>query len=348
MKVIIPAAGLGTRLRPHTYHRPKPLVNVAGDTVLGHVLRRLGVLEIDELVFIVGHLGSQIQAYVAEHYPQYRAHYVFQEELRGQAHALSLARDYLSGPLLIVFVDTIVDADYAALATTEADGVIHVQAVEDPLRFGIVNVGQDGYITQVVEKPDAPTSNLAVVGIYFVRDGAWLLWAIDQLLASGRLRKGEYYLADALQIMIDAGARLQAQPVAMWADCGTVPATLETNRYLLGQLPAQPAPPGLGAGAVVVPPVHLEPGVVIEHSVVGPYVHVGAGCRIVRSVVGPYVSLADGAEVRGAVVEDAIVDSGALIETVTLAASVIGAHARVRGRGDRLNVGDSSEIDAGA
>jgi glucose-1-phosphate thymidylyltransferase len=346
MKVIIPAAGLGTRLRPHTYHRPKPLVHVAGDTVLGHVLDNLDGLEIEEMIFIVGHLGEQIKAYVESRY-RFTTRYVRQEQLRGQAHAIALAREQIDGPLLIVFVDTIFTADLTALASAPADGVIHVKEVEDPRRFGIVTVTERGQITQFVEKPAVPTSNLAVVGIYYLKDGPWLLRAIDELIARGQETRGEFYLADALQIMIDQGAELVAWPVSVWEDCGTVPAILRTNRHLLHRLPPAEPPAALGPDVVLVPPVHLSPDATVTASVIGPYVHIGAGCRIDRSVVGPYVSLAERAHVTNALIHDAIVDTGARIEEAALTASLIGANARVHGRFDRLNVGDASEIDAG-
>ena len=193
-----------------------------------------------------------------------------------------------------------------------------------------------------------PKSNLAVIGLYYVKDGRRLLAAIEALMASGRQSHGEYYLADALQRLIDEGARLEAWPVAVWEDCGTWPAVLQTNRHLLGRMAHDVAEGTLGEGAVVLPPVVVEPGAEIRHSIVGPRVYVGAGGRIERSVVGPDVSLAAGCAVSEALVADTIADTGARIEAVTLAGSLIGAEARVRGAPERMNVGDSSEIDSSA
>ena len=343
MKVIIPAAGLGTRLRPHTHHRPKPLMHVAGKTVLGHVLDKLAVLDIDEIVFIVGHLGDQIEAFVAAKYP-YPARFVVQPTLQGQAHAIALAGEWIDGPLVVLFVDTIFEADLADLASPDRDGVAFVKEVADPRRFGVVTLDEAGFVTAFVEKPAAPTTNLAVVGLYYIEEGAWLRAAVDRLIAEGRQTKGEYYLTDALQLMVDEGARLLARPTAVWEDCGTWPAILRTNRFLLGQMPADPPAPR--PGVVVRPPVSIAPDAVIVDSVVGPFVHVGAGCRIEASVIGPSVSLADGAEVRRSLVDDAIVDAGAQITDATLTGSLVGAGAIVRGPRERLNVGDSSEIDA--
>jgi glucose-1-phosphate thymidylyltransferase len=343
VKVIIPAAGLGTRLRPHTHHRPKPLVTVAGDTVLGHVMSKLLVLDIDELVFIVGHLGDQIEAYVKERYAV-PAHFVRQEELLGQAHALSLAGRFLEGPVLIVFVDTLFEAKLEPLARTTADGVVFTHPVDDPRRFGVVTLDDRGYVTRFVEKPAEPISNLAVVGLYFVRDGAALREAIEDLMNEGRKTKGEYYLADALQVMVEQGARLEAWPVSMWEDCGTAPALLRTNRYLLERIEHQ-VPDELAEGNVFVPPVRVEPGAEIEQSVVGPFAYVGDGCRVLRSIVGPHVSLAAQARICEASLRDCIVDARAVVANAGLAGSLVGADAAVRGSFERLNVGDHSTIE---
>mgnify|MGYP001108084675 CR=1 FL=1 len=190
VNVIIPAAGLGTRLRPHTHHRPKPLVTVAGDTVLGHVMNKLLGLEVDNLVFIVGHLGEQLQTYATERYAGLRMHFVRQEALLGQAHALALAGEWLDGPVLIVFVDTLFDADLSGLTRITSDGVVFTHPVEDPSRFGVVTLGEGGVITRFVEKPTEPISNLAVVGLYYVRDGAGLRTAIARLIAEERRPAG--------------------------------------------------------------------------------------------------------------------------------------------------------------
>lgn len=345
MKVLIPAAGLGTRLRPHTHHRPKPLVPLAGKTVLGHVLDKLAVLDVEELIFVVGHLGDQIKEYVDAHYT-YPTRYVVQEELRGQAHAIALARDAISGPLFILFVDTIFEADLARLSTVTSDGVMFYMGVSDPRRFGIITMGDDGYIARLEEKPEETTSNRAVVGLYYLKRGEDLIAAIDELIASDIQTQGEFYLADALQIMINRGAKLEAWTVDVWEDCGTVAAVLQTNRFLLGQLEGTEAP-GVGDDVVLIDPVTIEAGAVVRESVIGPYVYVGHGCHIERSVVGPYVSLGPESRVVQSLLHDAIVDTAGSIEDATLSYSLVGESASVRGSFERLNVGDSSEIDSG-
>jgi glucose-1-phosphate thymidylyltransferase len=196
MKVIIPLAGFGKRLRPHTYTKPKPLVNVAGKPVLGHILDRLNNLDIEEIIFIVGYLGEQIEEYVEATY-KFHTRYIEQNELLGQAHAIYLAKDHVREPVLIIFVDTIFEADLKALAELTADGAIYVKEVDDPRRFGVVTL-QDGFITHFVEKPSTPVSNLAVTGVYYIKDAPMLFECIDELIARNIQTQGEYFLADAL------------------------------------------------------------------------------------------------------------------------------------------------------
>jgi glucose-1-phosphate thymidylyltransferase len=325
MKVIIPLAGFGTRLRPHTYTKPKPLVNVAGKPVLGHILDKLEGLDIEEVVFIVGYLGEQIEDYVESNY-DFHASYVEQEELKGQAHAIWLAKERVQEPVLIIFVDTIFESDLAALNRLDSDGAIYVKEVVDPSRFGVVTL-VDGYISRFVEKPSSPISNLAVIGVYYLRDSVALFAAIDELLEKQIQTKGEYFLADALQIMINRGARLEAWTVEVWEDCGTPESVLHTNRYLLDN--------GHDNGdsievsdSLIVHPVHIDPSATIANSIVGPYVTISQGC-----------------EVHNAIIRDSIIDEGAYIADTMLSQSLIGKKALVRGSYRKLNVGDSSIVD---
>ncbi len=346
MKVLIPAAGLGTRLRPHTYHRPKPLLHVAGATVLDHVLDRLQSLPIEEMIFIVGHLGDQLEAHARKRVTV-PLRFVTQAELKGQAHAISLAASWLSGPLLIIFVDTIFETDLSGLELTGRDGVIFVREVADPRRFGVVLLDDDGFITQFVEKSAEPKSNLAIAGLYYLRDGAWLARSVHKLLELGIQTKGEYYLADALQLMVSEGARFLTRRLTIWEDCGTREALLSANRYLLGQMAGGGAADATVVASVLRPPVQIASGARLCDSVIGPYVFVGKDCRIDSSVVGPYVSLADGASVVGSVVRDSIIEAGATLSGARLEASLIGADVLVRDAGQQLSLGDGSQLDLG-
>jgi glucose-1-phosphate thymidylyltransferase len=323
MKVIIPLAGFGTRLRPHTFTRPKPLVSVAGKPVLGHILDKLAGLAIEEIIFIVGYLGDQIRDYVDANY-HFTTRYIEQKELKGQAHAIYLAKEHVTGPVLIIFVDTIFDSDLSSLAQETSDGILYVKAVDDPRRFGVV-ITEHGYITRLVEKPASPVSNLAVIGLYYVKDSQMLMDCIHELIQRDIKTQGEYFLADAFQLMIDRGAKLVARTVEVWEDCGKPETVLHTNRYLLEHGGGQEIQT---QNSVLIPPVHIEKTAVIKDSVVGPYVSVAAGATIVRSIVA-----------------DSIINESAHIEDANLSQSLIGKDAHVRGSAQRLNVGDSSQVD---
>jgi len=326
MKIIIPLAGFGKRLRPHTYSKPKPLLNVAGKAVLGHVLDKLQGLDIEEIIFIVGYLGEQIEKYVTANY-DFPAHYVEQKELLGQAHAIRLAREYVDGDVLILFVDTIFEADLVALCDLPTDGVIYCKEVDDPRRFGVVTLGDEGFITRFVEKPAKPVSNLAVIGLYYVKDGPALFSAIDELIECDIKTKGEYFLADALQILVGRGQRFNAWTVEVWEDCGTPEAVLHTNRYLLEHGHDN------GGEAQTVNSVIISP------------VHIASTAKVRDSVIGPYVTIGEGAKVRSSIVRDSIIDAGATIEDAMVDQSLVGKDALVRGRFRRFNVGDSSAVD---
>jgi len=325
MKVIIPTAGLGTRLRPHTYSKPKPLVSVAGKPVLGHILDTLSQLQIDELIFITGYLGNQIETFVRENYP-FPARFIEQSELKGQAHAIYLARDLVSGPTLILFVDTIFEADLNRLNQIDADGVIYVKEVEDPRRFGVTLIENDR-ISRLIEKPDSAVSNLAMIGLYYVQAAEQLMHAIATLMERNIQTKGEFYLTDALQLMIDDGARFIAEPVAVWEDCGKPETVLQTNRYLLDHGRAYV---GRAEGSIIIPPVYIDDS-----------------AQVTSSIIGPYVSIAAGAIVRDSIIRDSIINRDALIQSTTLENSLVGDNALVYGDFRELNVGDASEIRFG-
>jgi len=322
LNVIIPVAGLGTRLRPHTWSKPKPLVSVAGKPVLGHVIDRLIALPLNTVVFVTGYLGDQIEEYVRTTY-SFEAEFVEQTEPRGQSDAVIQARDLVTGPTLIVFPDMIFEADLQRLLTLTADGALFVKEVENPRRFGVV-VTENGRITRLVEKPEQPISNLAVVGLYYFRRIERLFEAIEYQIAHNLQQGNEFYLATAIQHLIDEGADLTYLPVSVWEDTGTPDALLATNRYLLSHQDG--SAPSI-EGSVVVPPVFIDPTAQVHRSVIGPFASIGAGVCVSNSIV-----------------TDAIVDAGANIETAMLTASIVGRSALVRGEFLRVNVGDTSDI----
>ncbi len=325
MKVIIPMAGFGKRLRPHTYSRPKPLIPVAGKPLLGHIMDQFADVDVDEFVFIVGYLGDQVEKYVSENY-DVQASFVEQRELLGQAHALWLAREHLSGPVVILFVDTVCDADLSRLDRADADAIAFVKEVDDPRRFGVVVLDDDGYVTRFIEKPDTMENKLAVIGFYYLKEAAQLVEPIKELLDRQIRTKGEYYLADAFQLMIESGARFRTERVRLWLDCGKPETVLETNRALL-ERGADNSEQAHRDGVVIVPPVYIAPDAYVS-----------------RSVIGPYVSIGSKAVVENSIVRDSIIDERTQVTDSFLESSLIGREAVIRGKRGRLNVGDNSVI----
>jgi glucose-1-phosphate thymidylyltransferase len=331
MKIIIPLAGYGSRLRPLTYTRPKPLIDVAGKPALGHLLDKLSVLKkTDEIIFIVGYLGDQIEAYVKENY-DFPARFIEQKELLGQSHAIALARDFIGHePVFIVFVDTLFEADISIVEKTDADGLIFVHEVEDARRFGVVTLDGDQHIVKFVEKADEPPSNLAIVGMYYIRDGQKLMEAFDWQMREDVITKGEYFIADALQKMVDDGNQLKTAPVSVWLDVGVPATVLSTNRYLLrdGGMDNSEAIRGNYKQTIIVPPVNIHPSATLERAVIGPDVTVAANCVV-----------------RDSIVKNSIIGEGSQIEDALLDESLIGKFAYVGGRYRVYYVGDSSSVD---
>ena len=325
MKVIIPLAGLGTRLRPHTYTKPKPLINVAGKPMLAHILDQFRGLDVEEYIFIVGYLGDQIEKYVSQQYG-FKARYVTQYEMLGQAHALWLCRDYVSGPVLMVFGDTYFEADLSDVQAGLTDSIAYVQEVQDPRRFGVAVLGADGYVERFVEKPSSMENRLAVIGMYYFTDGPALMQACSELMDKRIQTKGEYFLTDAINLMIPKGQRFITRPAKEWRDTGKPETVLDTNRYLLrngSDNSDQISYPN----SVIIPPVNIHPSASIEESIIGPYATIGAECKITRSII-----------------RDSIIDVGALIEESTMDQSLVGKEAIVKGRYRRFNVGDSAMV----
>lgn len=325
MKVIVPVAGKGTRLLPQTQTKPKCLVQVAGKPILGHLLDRLRDFPMQELILVVD-ADEANEARIRQFMQQAASTpvtYVRQTELRGPAHAVFLTREHIDGEVLIIFNDTLFDADLRAIPQTAADGIIWVKEVDDPRRFGLV-VATESRIRQLVEKPAIPPSNLAMIGMYYIKDGPALMQSIARVMQEGRTVKGEFYLPDPLQMMLDEGYHFEGATVQGWYDCGTIDTLLDTNRVLLAQ--KDRAIPATG-DSVIIPPVYIAEGVNICQSVLGPYVSVAAGTTIQRSIVS-----------------DSIIGAGTVVQDALLHRSLIGDQAAVKGAGKRLNVGDYSIV----
>ncbi len=325
MKLVLPMAGLGTRLRPHTWSKPKPLVPVAGKTVLGHFLDPVVALpDLEELILIVGYLGDQIREYMDEHYPDLQVRYVVQEELSGQSHAIWLAREGLEGPTLIGFVDTLIETDFSI---PDDDAAIWVREVEDPRRFGVAEINDEALVQNIVEKPEKPESNLAVVGFYYFEKFERLIAAIEQQLESGSKLKGEYFLADAINVMLEDGLNMRAVQVDAWNDCGTKSALLATNRYLLDHGRDNTEVALAGNGVVIEPPVFVDPSAQVSRSVIGPHVSIGAGCVIERASI-----------------RDSVLDADSQIKDSKIHDSLIGRACHISDLDGSFNIGDASQV----
>jgi len=330
LTIIIPMAGLGTRLRPHTWSKPKPLISVAGKAVLGHVLDMFaGVPEPEnvDIVFIVGYLREQAEVYVRENYPHLNAHYVEQLEMRGQSHAIWLAREYLNGPAIVAFVDTLIETDLSFLANESAEAVACVKPVPDPRRFGVAEVGEDGCVKRLIEKPQDMSINLAVVGFYYFKKSEELLAAIEEQMCRDIQLKNEFFLADAVNIMLEKGLRMRTQPVSVWLDAGTPETLLETNRFLLDHGRDNSEEVAKRPGIVVNPPVFVHPTAEVVHSIIGPYVSLGAGCQVESSII-----------------QDSILEDEAQATSVILEKSLVGRKAHIQRRAGIVNAGDQTEV----
>ena len=321
---VIPVAGAGTRLRPHTHTVPKALLEVAGKPILAHILDQVAETGPERVVLVVGPgaQGRQIRAW-AEARGGFAFDFAVQDRPLGLGHAVLQAKQAVgNAPVLIVLGDTIAVAALRDLAS--GGSKIGVREVEDPRRFGVANV-EGGRITALVEKPEHPASNLAVVGVYYLENAPLLFRSLEAIEREGKRTKGEIQLTDGLERMIEQGEVLRPFPVEAWYDCGKTETLLETNRALLDRWGKPVERPGV----VVLPPVAID-----------------ATADVVHSVVGPHVSIGPGARVHRAVVRNSIISQGATVENVLLDLSVVGENAVVRGASQRLNVGDSSEVES--
>jgi glucose-1-phosphate thymidylyltransferase len=325
MKVIIPLAGKGTRLRPHTYITPKPMLKIAGKPVMQYVLedlRKLG--NVDEIVYITGHLKEKVEEYARSEFSDIPSVFIEQRVQDGTAGAIALARDHVDQPVLIIFVDTIFDADLSVTKTIDADGIIWVKEVEDYQRFGVVVTDEQGNMTKIVEKPNTPISKRANIGLYYVRNWKLLYEGIDWVLTQPK-NKGEYYLTDAFQYMIDHGAKIRVIDVEGWYDAGKIDTLLETNRVMLEKGHARR--PAVDGGTTIVDPVYIEDEVVLKGGRIGPNVSIGRGSIIEKSEL-----------------KDTLIGSNTRIVGSTLQNSLIGDSVVIEGVHGELTLGDNSEV----
>jgi glucose-1-phosphate thymidylyltransferase len=330
MKVILPVAGKGTRLRPHTHTKPKSLVRVAGKTVLEHVMANLQKLKVDEFIIITDENGEIVESFFRKHFPEANATFLPQAERLGPAHAVGLAAPRIKpgDDTLVVFNDTLFVTDLTRLPRLceGLDGLIYSKEVEDYKRFG-VNVMKDGVIVDMVEKPDQPISKLAQVGLYYLKDAHRFMDYLHKAIERKLTVKGEYYLPEVFKLMITDGMKLGAPEIDEWLDCGKPETLLATNRYLLERSSRSYF---CVEGCVIIPPVSIDPTAKVHHSVIGPFVSVAEGCVIEDSVI-----------------RDSVINADSSLHSVMLDNSLIGDSVSLTGLAQRINIGDNSIIDMG-
>lgn len=323
MRAVIPVAGIGTRLKPHTYTTPKVLLNVGGKPMLGHILDKLLEEKVYKATFVIGHLGDQIKEYVTKEYPSIKADFIEQKKMEGLGHAIYTAvPSFDDKEIFIILGDTVFDVNLKDVFKNK-QSALGVKKVDDPSRFGVA-VLENGYIKKLVEKPTTPISNLALVGLYYIANSDSLVKSLNNLVKKDIRTKGELQLTDALQMMIDDGEKFKIFDVHGWYDCGKPETLLSTNKFLLDQKSLTRK----FENVVINLPVYIADDAKIENSVIGPYATIDKGCVIKESVI-----------------KNSIVGTNSQVRKAMLDNSIIGSNTIVKGAFKRLNIGDSTEID---
>lgn len=321
---IVPVAGTGTRLKPHTNTYPKVLLTVGDKPIIGHILDQLIEVGTPKIYMVIGYLGEKIKAYVTKNYPGLDVVYVEQKEPKGLGHAIWLTSKQVTGPVFILLGDTILSADMKKFTAFEED-CIGVKAVDDPRRFGVVETDGSGHVTSMVEKPEQPESSLAIVGAYSFTDSARLFKTLEEHVASGKTTKGEIQFTDALLTMVKAGNKIKTVAIDGWYDCGKPETLLATNRYLLELKKDRFS--GERAGNLIIPPSYIAPT-----------------AQVANSIIGPHASIGDGAEISSSIITNSIINEKAFIKNTMLTDSLIGPRAALVGRKQQINIGENSEI----
>lgn len=334
MKAIIPVAGAGTKLRPLTYTQPKALIPIAGKTILSVIVDQLVDAGVTDFVFVIGYLGEKIQHYVEKHYPNLNYTIVAQNDRRGTGHAIWLTKDAINidEEVIIVLGDTVCDYNVKDVLNSSTSQ-IGVKKVDDPRSFGVAELSDADKVLRVVEKPLIPKSNMAMVGIYYIKETKALFTALEKHMTVRQDEEGEYHLTNALEYMIEGGAHFQAFRVNNWFDCGKKETLLSTNAILLKEMSENKGESEQ--------PYHYDTSVII------PPVSIAEGCRIGNSIVGPNVTIGEHTNIQSSIIKDSIIGSYAVLEEVVLHSSIIGSDAFVRGLSQSLNIGDNTEIDLG-
>jgi glucose-1-phosphate thymidylyltransferase len=328
MKAIIPVAGAGTKLRPHTYTHPKALLPLAGKTVLSIIVDQIKEAGITEFVFIIGYLGEKIQDYVQKNYPDIKAHFVTQNERHGTGHAIEITKEIIGqDEVLIVLGDTVADYDIKQIIDAPTT-VVAIKKVDDPRSFGVVETDDDGKIIKLVEKPSIPKSNIALVGIYKIKETAILFSCLQKIQQEVQDSYQEFSLTDALDCMLQQGVAIHTQKVENWFDCGKKDSLIASNAILLKKFGNTNVDAFAEHNTIIIQPVSI-----------------GEGCIIKNSVIGPNVTIGENSIINQSIVKDSIIGSYSNLFEIVLNNSLIGSDAEVRGVSRNLNIGDNTAID---
>jgi glucose-1-phosphate thymidylyltransferase len=330
MKAVIPVAGAGTKLRPHTYTQPKALIPLAGKTVLSFIVDPLIDAGVKEFIFIVGYLGDKIQDYITAKYPEIKAHFIRQTDRQGIGHAIRLTKNIVSSDeMFVVLGDTICEYDIKEVLKSK-DSMLGVKKVDDPREFGVAEIGEEGYVQHVVEKPHIPKSNMALVGIYKIKESKQMFQCLEKNIRQGLRSHGEYSLTDALDCMIQLGAKFKSFKVENWFDCGRKETLLESNATLLKKFGPR-----------------IENEKKFENTVIIQPVSIGSGCNIKNSIIGPNVAIGDNTTIESSIIKNSIIGSFSNLFDIVLDHSIIGSDTGLRGETRTLNIGDNTNIDLG-
>jgi glucose-1-phosphate thymidylyltransferase len=330
MKAIIPVAGAGTKLRPHTYTQPKALIPLAGKTILSIIVDQLHEAGINEFIFIVGYLGEKIKDYVTKKYPNLKCHFVFQNERYGTGSAISLAKTIVGDDeIFVVLGDTIADYDIEEILASPYS-MLGIKKVDDPRNFGVAEMADDETIIRVVEKPSIPKSNMALVGIYKIKESGILYDCLQKIKQKQGAELHEFSLTDAIECMIQRGVVFKSFKVQNWFDCGKKETLLESNATLLKKFGGQVANQENFENTIIIPPVSIA-----------------EGCDIKNSVIGPNVTIGESTILNYTIVKDSIIGSFSKLYDVVLDDSLIGSDTGIKGETRSLNIGDNTDIDLG-
>jgi glucose-1-phosphate thymidylyltransferase len=325
IQAIIPAAGVGTRLRPQTHNKPKALVSVGGKPIISHIIDAIISHGVKNIVMIIGYFGEKLQQYLPRAYPDINFTFVEQKHRRGLGHAIGMAKDYIHHPVLIVYGDTLFEGDISPAFKPNTDGSLGTKMVDDPRRFGIVEK-EGPFAKNLIEKPDFIKRSEVLVGVNFIRDYEKMFKAIEYLIENNITLKGEYQITHAFQKMVDWGAKLTTFKIENWFDCGTSEALLETNQHILKKH-SKTRNPIIVKDNILIPPVYISKKAKIRHS-----------------IIGPYVSIADKSEISNSIIKNSIINNGASVKDISVANSIIGHNSFTQATPYKVNIGDDSEL----